>query len=88
MKKKVIDVGVENYIEIQRHKDFRSWILIIIILIVGQIYMMNKQVEDYDAKLYKFKMDYALIVAKKDRVFMDSLIRFAENNSIEKNIIK
>ena len=88
MKKELIDVGVENYIEIQRHKDFRSWILIIIILIVGQIYMMNKQVEDYDAKLYKFKMDYALMVAKKDRVFMDSLIRFAENNSIEKNIIK
>lgn len=78
MKKKVIDVGVENYIEIQRHKDFRSWILIIIMLIVGQIYMMNKQVEDYDAKLYKFKMDYAVMIAKKDRLFMDSLIRLTE----------
>ena len=78
MKKKVIDVGVENYIEIQRHKDFRSWILIIIILIVGQIYMMNKQVEDYDAKLYKFKMDYAVMIAKKDRLFMDSLIRLSD----------
>jgi predicted ATP-grasp superfamily ATP-dependent carboligase len=88
MKKKVIDVGVENYIEIQRHKDFRSWILIIIMLIVAQIYMLNKQTEEYNEKLLKFKMDYALLIAKKDKMFMDSLIRFADDNVIEKNIIK
>ena len=88
MNKELIDIGVEKYIKLQRHNDFKSWMVIIILLIIIEVFMLNKQTEMYNKKLNKFKMDYALMVAKKDKMFMDSLIRFADDNVIEKNIIK
>ena len=88
MSNQLIDLGIEKYLKRQRLNDFKGWVIVFILILLTNAYIFNKQAEQYDIKLSKYKSDYSLMIMKKNSVFMDSLIRFAESNTIEKNIIK
>jgi hypothetical protein len=88
MSNELIDLGIEKYLKRQRLNDFKGWVIVFVLIIFTSAYIHNKEIEINNRNLIKFKEDFTIQLLNKNKMFMDSLIRFAESNKIEKNIIK
>tara|TARA_R110000868_G_scaffold36781_3_gene130233 strand:- start:1046 stop:1312 length:267 start_codon:yes stop_codon:yes gene_type:complete len=88
MSNQLIDLGIEKYLKRQRLNDFKGWVIVIVLLIFTSAYIHNKEIEINNKNLIKFKEDFTIKLLNRNKMFMDSLIRFAEDNKIENNIIK
>lgn len=88
MSNELIDLGIEKYLKKQRLNDFKGWVIVIVLLIFTSAYIHNKEIEINNRNLIKFKEDFTIKLLNRNKMFMDSLIRFAESNTIDKNIIK
>ena len=88
MSNELIDLGIEKYLKKQRLNDFKGWVIVIVLLIFTSAYIHNKEIEINNRNLIKFKEDFTIKLLNRNKMFMDSLIRFAESNKIENNIIK
>ena len=88
MSNELIDLGIEKYLKRQRLNDFKGWVIVIVLLIFTSAYIHNKEIEINNKNLIKFKEDFTIKLLNRNKMFMDSLIRFAEDNKIENNIIK
>lgn len=88
MSKELIDIGIEKYLKRQRLNDFKGWVIVIVLLIFTSAYIHNKEIEINNKNLIKFKEEFTIKLLNRNKIFMDSLIRYSEENGIEKNIIK
>jgi hypothetical protein len=88
MSNELIDLGIEKYLKRQRLNDFKGWVIVFVLIIFTSAYIHNKEIEINNRNLIKFKEDFTIQLLNKNKMFMDSLIRFSEENGIEKNIIK
>ena len=88
MSNELIDLGIEKYLKRQRLNDFKGWVIVFVLIIFTSAYIHNKEIEINNRNLIKFKEDFTIQLLNKNKMFMDSLIRFAESKTIEKNIIK
>ena len=88
MSNELIDLGIEKYLKRQRLNDFKGWVVVFVLIVFTSAYIHNKEIEINNKNLIKFKEQFTVQLLNKNKMFMDSLIRFAEDNTIEKNIIK
>lgn len=88
MSNELIDLGIEKYLKRQRLNDFKGWVVVFVLIIFTSAYIHNKEIEINNKNLIKFKEQFTVQLLNKNKMFMDSLIRFAESNKIENNIIK
>jgi hypothetical protein len=88
MSNELIDLGIEKYLKRQRLNDFKGWVVVFVLIVFTSAYIHNKEIEINNKNLIKFKEQFTVQLLNKNKMFIDSLIRFAESNTIEKNIIK